>query len=448
VKSVVRWSRATARRGLPGLLVLATLAACGAGQPKQISFAQFSALQQQLDVQSGDASGALATPAPGASPGPSPIPPRNDAERRERAAGAIAAGVKLGTLIAVGDGTRYAMGLATSQSGGKTLGPNLVLFDVSAAQGVLLGEHDFGLEQPGAKKPARLGRTMLLDAPPDENVALAELLLAEGEHDPLFGVCGWWLHHRKPAFLCVPRLTPDSRFEAHQGQLVESWPVDAVGQQVTSKAGTRSGRQLRFVDGHWQETDSFRCLGRPIADAFKEAGTQTLLAWQQDTVRRLTKAATRAAESLDTDLATSRLEDALAADGCAPDVWRVLGRLQFEAGRPQAAATLAVALALSPRDDAVLVDLADALAVLDSAKPQQLDSWHSAVAILGDRAQTRAWVEGPNGKSPRALAMALYRTFLERTSESDEWVQARRRKVQQKIDALEGGERRAQKRRR
>jgi hypothetical protein len=365
------------------------------------------------------------------------VPPRGDAERRARALDAVAPGVKLGSLAPVGDGSRYALALASAERDGKTAGPNLVLFDVGSLHGLLIGEHDFGLDKPGVQKPARVGRTLLLDASPDEPVVLAELLLAEGERPPLFGACGWWLRRRKPTFLCAPRLTPDSRFEVHQGQLIESWSVDAVGGQAAAEAGTRSGRQLRFVDGHWQETDSFRCLGRPLADAFKEAGTQSLLGWQQDTVQRLTKAATRAADSLETEVATSRLKDALAVDGCTPETWRVLGRLEFDAGRPQASATLAVALVLAPRDDAALVDLADALAVLDVNKPPQLDSWHSTLAVLGDRAVTRSWIEGPAGKSPHALAGALYTTFLERTSESDEWLAARRRKVEQKLEALD-----------
>lgn len=424
-----------AGRGLPVLVVVAcsALASCGPGQPKQISAAQFAAIQQQLQAAEGST---VATPEPGASPRPSPVPPRDDAERRARATGAVAPGVKLGTLVPVGGGDRYVFGLATGQRDGKKIGPNLVLFDISTPQGLLLGEHDFG-DQPGGTAPVRLGRTLLLDTSPDEPVVLGELFLPEGEREPFFGACGWWLRRRKPTFLCAPRLTPDSRFEVHHGQLVESWSVDAVGAKIASKAGTRSGRQLRFVDERWQETDSFNCLGRPLAEAFKEAGTQTLTLWQQNTVGLLTKAATRAAESLETDVATARLQDALATDGCVPETWRLLGRLEFEAGRPQAAATLSVALALAPRDDAVLIDLADALAVLDVAKPQQRDSWHSTLSILGERATTRAWVEGDAGKSPRALAIALYRAFLERTSPSDEWLAARRRKIEQKLDALQ-----------
>jgi hypothetical protein len=202
-----------------------------------------------------------------ASPRAIPSPPRDDADRRARALAALAMGVELGPLVPVGNGSRYAVALARASRGGKTIGPNLMLFDVSIPTGLLLGEHDFG-DQPSGKGPARLGRAFLVDGPPDEPVVLVELFADEQESEPSFGVCGWWLDRRKPTFLCVPRLTPQSRFDVYEGQLVESWSVDAIGVQVASKAGTRSGRRLRFDDGRWQETDSFRCLGKPVAEAY------------------------------------------------------------------------------------------------------------------------------------------------------------------------------------
>jgi len=441
---VVKSSRAMVRRGLPALVTLAclTLASCGTRQSKQLSVAQFTAIQQRLAAKSAaDATGPAATPAPGAgpaaSPGAAPVPPRDDGERRARAAAALPAGVKLGAVASIGNGTRYVLALATVERNGTTVGPNLVVVDVSPPQGVVLGEHDFGLEQPGAVAPTRLGRTFLLDESPEDPVVLAELFLPDGERDPYFGACGWWLRRRKPAFLCAPRLTPDSRFDVHRGELVESWSVDSVGARVPSKAGSHTGRKLRFVEGRWQETDSFRCVGRPLAEAFQEAGSATLSEWQQDTVRRLTKAATRAGDELETDVAIARLQDALAADGCSPETWRLLGRLEFEAGRPQAAATLAVALALAPHAEAALVDLADALAVLDVAKPPQRESWHSALAVLGSRPSTRVYTDGAANKSPRALAAVLCRAFLARTSADDEWQLSRRQKVEHKLELLE-----------
>jgi len=440
---VPRTSRAFVRRC--ALVALATTcvtaAACGR-RPKQLSLEQYALIQERLAAQAAqtatEAPDSDATTAARGVPGESPVPPRDDAERRARATKALPPGAQLGTLQAVGDGTRWALALATARRGDDGVGPNLVLFDVSSPTGVLLGEHDFGLEQPGPPPPTRLQRTFLLDASPKDPVVLGELLRADDAPEPSLGACGWWLRRRKAAFLCAPRLTPDSRYDVHQGQLVESWSVDSVGSHVVAaKAGRQTGRKLRFVDGRWQETDNFRCLGRPLEQALAEAGRRPVETWQRDGVRRLTQAATRAADQLETDVAIARLHDALAIDGCASDTWRILGRLEFQAGRPEAAATLAVALALAPRDDAVMLDLADAVATLDPAKPAQRDTWHSVVAVLGSRGATRVYVDGGVGGSPRSLAATLYRTFLDRTSSQGEWLTSRRRKVEDKLAALE-----------
>ena len=180
-------------------------------------------------------------------------------------------------------------------------------------------------------------------------------------------------------------------------------------------------------------------MGRPLSEALGEAGARTLAVWQQDTVQQLTRAASRASEGLETDVAIARLEDALAVDGCAPETWRLLGRLEFEAGRPQAAATLAVALALAPRDEGVLLDLADALAVLDVAKPGRATAGIRCSPCSASRPTTRELVEGGAGKSPKALARALYRAFLARTPTEDVWLAARRRKVEEKLATLDAG---------
>lgn len=436
----------TSSRAVVLAVVGVALAGCGR-QPRQISLEQYALIQERLAAQSATGAGApapgdtapdpAATPAPGDAPAASAVPPRDDAERRARASRALPPGASLGTLKAVGDGTRWALALVEARRDQQSVGPNLVLFDVAAPAGVILGEHDFGLEQPETPPPSRLERTFLLDATPDEPVVLADLQRADDAPERAFGACGWWLRRRKAAFLCAPRLTPDSRYDVHQGQLVESWSVDSLGAQLPAKAGKLSGRKLRFVEGRWQETDSFRCLGRPVAEALKEAGRQPLETWQRDGVRRLTQSATRASEQLETDVAIARLQDALAIDGCAGDTWRLLGRLEFQAGKSGAAATLAVAFALAPRDDAVMIDLADALAGLDTTKPAQRDTWHSVVAVLDSRGPTRVYVEGGAGGSPRAVAAALYRTFLERTSPDDEWLASRRRKVEEKLAALD-----------
>lgn len=429
------------RAGRTAALLAACVAAASCAprkQQRQISSADFEAIQRQLAAQSGEAANEAGdAAAPKAPPGPAPLPPRDDAERRARAAKALPSGAELGNVAVVGNGTRWVMALASAKRPGAAVGPNLLLFDVSAPDGVLLGEHDFGLSAPDMSPPARIGRTLLVDAASrEEPVVLAELLLPEGARDPLFGACGWWLRRRRATFLCAQRLTPTSRFETHDGELVETWQVDPLGGAATGNAGRASGRVLRFVEGQWQESDTFRCLGTPLDQAWKQAGRQPLATWQQETVRTLTKSATRAAGALDTDTAAARLRDALAVDGCAPETWRLLGRLEFEAGKPGAARTLAMALALAPRDDGVLLDLADSLAILRTDVEPQREAWRDVVSVLSDRPATRAWTDGAAGKSPRALARVLYEAYLARTSPEDEWLQVRRRRVEEKIAAL------------
>jgi hypothetical protein len=85
----------------------------------------------------------------------------------------------------------------------------------------------------------------------------------------------------------------------------------------------------------------------------------------------------------------------------------------------------------------VLLDLADSLAVLRPEVPAQRESWHDVVAVLGGRPTTRSWVDGAAGRNPRALARTLYESYLARTSPEDEWLQARRRRVEEKLAALD-----------
>lgn len=425
-----------AARSAALLLACAALASCSA-RKQQITPEQFAAIQRQLTVSSTEASSQAGQVTP-VVPGPTPIPPRDDAERRARAAKALPQGVAVDDVVVAGDGTRWVMALASARRDGTTVGPNLLLLDVSAPEGVLLGEHDFGLAAGETPRPARLGRALLLDASSrDEPVVLGELLPPEGARDELSGACGWWLRRRRAMFLCAPHLTPTSRFEARDGRLVETWQVGALGGRATGDTRRVSGRVLRFDDGQWQESDAFRCLGIPLGQAWKEAGRQPLGTWQQETVRTLVKSATRAAGGLETATATARLRDALAIDGCVAETWRVLGRLEFEAGQPGAARTLAVALALAPRDDGVLIDLADALAVLRADLEPQRETWRDVVAVLGERPATRGWLEGSAGRSPRALARTLYETYLARTSPDDEWLQGRRRRVEEKLATLD-----------
>lgn len=416
------------------------LIACGPPKPRQLSVAQLEALRARLEAQGGVSP--AASPAPAATPGPAAkqaLPPRDDAERRKRAQAALAPGADLGEAAPVGDGTRWLVAFARTPGGG---GRHLLLLDVAQPKGVVLGEHDFGGERASGVDPerTRIGRTFLLDATPGEQVVLAEILQRGEDGAVTAGACGWALG-RRSLFVCAPRMTPTSRYEQHDGQLVESWQVDTVGARAARSGAMRNGRVLRWANGSWSETDAFRCLGRPLADAFRDAGVQPLGRWQEESVRRLLQAAKRQSAALETDAAIALLRDAIAIDGCSSDAWRVLGRLELEAGRPEAVTSLAVALALAPRDGAALLDLGDALAVLDPARPEARELWHDALAVLERRGATRRFVEGPGGKSPQALAAVLYEEFLARTSPSDEWLAARRRRVEEKLDALEGGPR-------
>jgi hypothetical protein len=438
----VRTSARARRRAAPLVALFAgclTLASC-APRKTEISSAQFEAIQRQLTAQASDAATQAADASSTTPPGPTPIPPRDDAERRARALRALPKGVELGPIAVAGNGTRWLMALATPKRDDASVGPNLLLFDVAAPDGVLFAEHDFGANASDTKPPARIGRALLLDAASrEEPVVLAELLPPEGTRDPAVGACGWWLRRRRAMFMCAPRLTATSRLDVHDGQVVESWQVDSLGGDTAGSAGRLSGRVLRFADGNWQESDSFRCLGTPLDQAWKEAGRRSLATWQQETVRTLTRSATHASGALDTDTAAKRLQDALVIDGCAPETWRLLGRLEFEAGKPGATRTLAMALALAPRDDGVLIDLADGLAVLRTDVPAQREAWRDVVAVLGGRPATRPWLEGAASKSPRALARVLYETYLARTSPDDEWLQARRRRVEEKLATLDAG---------
>lgn len=425
-------------RVLGAVLLCGAAAACRSST-REVSLPQFEAIQRQIAVQEAGGQAPADAAATSPTPGPSPVPPRDAGERRARAASALPPGVVLRDVAVVGDGTRFVLALATAERDGKTTSPNLLLLDISSPAGVLRGEHSFGAEPPfrEAGQPAEIARTFVIDAGLQEPVALAELVVGGADGERFFGACGWWLRARSPKFLCAPTLTPESRWDVHRGQLVESWPVDVSGGRVATTAGARTGRVLRFVGGGWQESDTFRCLGIPLPEAFKEAGGVPLAVWQQDMVRRYTRAARRAGDALDTDAALRHLRRALRVDGCSVESWRLLGRLEFDAGRPALAVPpLATAVALAPRDDAALLDLGDALAVLGT-DPKSRDAWHSALTILEERKATRRLGEGPAGKSPRALARALYAEFLARTASSGEWLEKKRSRVEEKIADLD-----------
>jgi cytochrome c-type biogenesis protein CcmH/NrfG len=145
----------------------------------------------------------------------------------------------------------------------------------------------------------------------------------------------------------------------------------------------------------------------------------------------------RASEELHTDRGVALLRDALAVDACEVETWRLLGRLEVEAGHTASAVPqLAVAVALSPREAAPLVDLADALLVLDAATPADQTAFAAARDLLADRRPTKTLVSGAHG--PRDLARALYAAYLERTATDADRHRSRRRRVQQEIRRLGG----------
>jgi hypothetical protein len=255
--------------------------------------------------------------------------------------------------------------------------------------------------------------------------------------------CGWWLRRRGSRFVCAPRVGGASSYRGADGVLVEEWQADLPGTGGLERVSATSGRLLRIHGGRWREVDQFRCLALPLEAALREAGPPGVAAWQEAAVRRRVDAARRAAQSLETEQAIGFISDALAIDGCDAESWRLLGRLQFESGRAaRAAPALAVAVALAPRDPAAMVDLADALAVLDTRPAPGAEGLRQAVAALDSRGATRAVVDAAGrgaGGTPtsRALARAFYAAFLERTDPGDPRLEAARRRATEAMARLD-----------
>src|SRR5262249_54157342 len=154
-----------------------------------------------------------------------------------------------------------------------------------------------------------------------EVVALGEIEQGDGQ----YSACGWWLRRNGTTFVCAPKLPGPSRYHAAKGVLIESWDAALPSRGEPFGVAARTGRLLQIADGRWQELDSFRCLGRPFDDALNEAGSSGLATWQRETTRRLIATARIAKANLESDAAISRLEQALAVDGCNPEAWRLLG---------------------------------------------------------------------------------------------------------------------------
>jgi cytochrome c-type biogenesis protein CcmH/NrfG len=162
-------------------------------------------------------------------------------------------------------------------------------------------------------------------------------------------------------------------------------------------------------------------------------------------VRQRVVAARHASAELDTDRALALLRDALSIDGCDATAWRLLGRLEFERGRAaRAAPALAVALSLTAGEPATMVDLADALAVLNTASATGAASLATVLEALESHGNTRAVVDDARQKlegraTARGLAIALYESFLERTSAEDPRLEAARRRAGEQVGSMRRG---------
>ena len=188
--------------------------------------------------------------------------------------------------------------------------------------------------------------------------------------------------------------------------------------------------------GRWAEVDSFRCLGRPLPDALEEAGRHGVRRWQRDTVRRLTRVAVHESGTFDDERATRLLRDAVLVDACDAEPWRLLGRLEFQAGRTaDAAPALAAAVALDSHDPAPVVDLADALVGLDVSTPAGAEAFGLTRELLARPLAMRSLVGGAS--SPKILARDLYQSYLERTQPSAAQHHSRRRRVEAQLDLLQ-----------
>ncbi|HZR85012.1 MAG TPA: hypothetical protein VFD92_28210 [Candidatus Binatia bacterium] len=485
--------RRRAFRALCGLAALAGAvggtAACGGGARRtDLTPAQLESLKRSIAgadaVSAQSASGAGASAAASA-PATEAKPPRDDAERLARVHRALEPGQTVRDIVPVGDGRRFVFAL---DSGPRA---RLLLVDVSREDGVVVGDHDFGAGTqatvstaaghvaPGtategaaasdtagatdaaASEASSTGAAGASHASPTAGAAPlggpAQVLhaievtsddgqpieLAVVAHGADSVACGWWIRRHGTRFVCAPQIGGPSTYRVVDGALVEEWQAALPGSGGLAGVSGKSGRVLGVYGGSWRETDRFQCLGRPLEQARRDAGVAGVGAWQTGAVRERVSGARRAAQALDTDQAVGLLQDALAIDGCDPDAWRMLGRLEFERGRAaEAVPALAVGLALAPRDTPATVDLADALVVLNAGPPAGQASLSAAVEALDSHGTTHEIVEkaraasGGNTPSPRALAAALYSSFLERTDENDPRVAGARRRASDALARL------------
>ncbi|MBM4266529.1 MAG: hypothetical protein FJ144_07965 [Deltaproteobacteria bacterium] len=410
------------RARLPSLLVLAVALGCAARASAPVD----PELSHQLEkMKEAAAAPAMPEPAPAeAEKKPQPVtPPRSPATRIARARTALPPGGGDSPLKAVSDDSPYVVGLLAGGASPETRSrATALLIDVGHEPAVLVGRHDFD------------ARVTKLEGALDLRTEAGEpLVLAVMTGPGATTACGWLLAEKRPRFLCAPKLSAPSRYDVIAGELVESWeatfpPPDLV-------PGARTGRVMRFATTGWDEVDGFRCLARPLDESVLASGPGELRRWQRDTVARLAKAARRANDALHKEEAERFLHDAIAADACDEKPWRLLGRLEFESGQAaKGAPSLAVAVALESYEAAPLVDLADALADLETSNADDQAAFESTRKILERPASIRPLAE--RAKDPHALARSLYQLYLERTSEAAAMHEPRRRRVESQLRTL------------
>jgi hypothetical protein len=399
--------------------------------------ARFEALRSKLE-RAGAAGAPASESAPMASPTPLPgRAPRNDAERVARARGAWNSPRPLPELVAAGPGSRYAFALESAREGGP-IHDRLLLLDLGPEPGVIVGEHEFGAGDLGVSgsddASPRIATTFEAASDTAEPLLLAEI---EGRGRTL--ACGWWFERSRSRFVCAPSIGGPSRYRLVDRALFETWEAELPGDGGVPGVRGTSGRSLHLVGGRWREEDPFRCLGWSIEDALREAGTQGIASWQTRGVQQRVAAAMRAADDLEPGTARSLLRDAVAIDGCDANAWRILGRLEYENGNAAAAApALAMAVALRPNEPAALLDLADALAVLDSGSTAGSTALRRTTDTLRRRPATAALVSRGGRRGARGLAAACYRGFLGATVR-DPRLEVARRHAAESLAAVEGG---------
>jgi len=422
------WSSRAAGAWRPNVLsaiaaLAAVTAACGRAPAERLDPAKVGALRSALEQTAVES-----TPHPLPSPHRSAAPARSAKQQRARAQAALPPGHALGALKPIGREGRFAFALDAPREQKPGQGGTLSLIDLGSERGALVAAHDFGEAGFLAGGPVEVAATFELRDEAGRKLFLADLRSGRGDT----AVCGWWLSIDRPRFVCAPSTPRQSDHHAWMDMLLDTWEADSPTRPVRDP-GT-SGRVMAFAKGDWREIDSFRCLGWKLDRALREAGEQPLGQWQRAAIQADRAAALAAANRGENGVALARLRDALDLDACDVEVWRILGRLEREAGHvDRAVPPLAVAVALRPHGEAALIDLADALIELERTRGDGGEAWSTARQVLSSRKETRSFLEHAESDWPSALARVLYERFLALTERSVPYLGARRRYAREQI---------------